>query len=602
MAQKRPKRLPTDFFDRLLSNQTDDQINDLLTSLVDEQISPTIKAEEDLAPVSETPDSSVVYRRFNYEKKEDTIVTRDAALDEEPLSVDQESALDEIIPRTSQMQATVQDTAGAQEQEMPPYHEPALEVKLPGADKLEVPPELLTDEPQTPDVPMPPDDNLGVTITSAPPPGLHGAPEQWVTETPVVPDIPDALTTEIPGMPEMPADSEKIDVTAAFDIEKPFETFTLDETPAMTEEPPAIGEPEAAFAASVPLPAHEEMVRARMNARWTRRQRKPKKPKLAQPSAPIAVALPRPDTISNILGEMDKAEEKYRFTKLNKAALMFLLPAFIAFSLFSWYPMIKGLIISFYEYHPIGETTFIGFQNYARAFQDEMFWGTLLHAASFCILVLLLGFLLPIMLSIFLNEMRFGKVILKFIFFLPFLMPTVPAAILWKWIMDQGVGLLNSVLSFLPLADPHIGWLTSPKLALLSIVLVYIWRNTGWAILIYSAALGNIDETIYEEAEIDGATIWQKIKHVTLPSIRVVIGVMLIITIINTIQLFTEVYIMTNGGPMNATEVIATYIYKQAFFYMDLGYASALSMLMLLMLLIITIFRIRRLNPEGGMR
>jgi multiple sugar transport system permease protein len=177
-------------------------------------------------------------------------------------------------------------------------------------------------------------------------------------------------------------------------------------------------------------------------------------------------------------------------------------------------------------------------------------------------------------------------------------MPTVPAAILWKWLLDQGFGLLNAVVALLG-GNPHIGWLTSPHLALLSVVMLYIWKNTGWAILIYSAALGSIDETLYEEAELDGANIWSKVRHITLPSIRSVTGVMFILTVINTLQIFTEVFILTNGGPMNSTEVIATYIYKQAFFYMDIGYASALSFMLLLMLLVITVFRLRRLGPEG---
>jgi multiple sugar transport system permease protein len=108
-----------------------------------------------------------------------------------------------------------------------------------------------------------------------------------------------------------------------------------------------------------------------------------------------------------------------------------------------------------------------------------------------------------------------------------------------------------------------------------------------------------VDETLYEEAELDGATIWDRFWLVTLPSIRTVIGVMLIITVINTLQIFTEVYILTQGGPMHATEVITSYIYKQAFFYMDIGYASALPMLLLLLLLGITLYRLKRLNPEG---
>jgi multiple sugar transport system permease protein len=299
--------------------------------------------------------------------------------------------------------------------------------------------------------------------------------------------------------------------------------------------------------------------------------------------------------------QKQKAEHwSLRLSKVQQAALFFLLPAFISFSLFSWYPMFKGLVISFFDYHPIGTSAFIGFANYARAFHDAMFWRTLFHAAGFCLAALGLGFWLPIFLAIFIRELPVGKRLLRFCFFLPFLMPTVPAAILWKWMMDQGFGLFNSLIALLGVAHPHVGWLTNPRLALFSIVLLYLWKNTGWAVLIYSAGLGNVDETLYEEAEMDGASIWDKVWKVTLPALRGVIGVMLIITIINTLQLFTEVYIMTSGGPMNATEVITTYIYKQAFFYMDIGYASALSVLLLLMLLVITLFRLRRLDPEGA--
>ncbi|MBN1594852.1 ABC transporter permease subunit [candidate division FCPU426 bacterium] len=616
MPQKRPKRLPTDFFDRLLSNQTDDQINDLLTSLVDEQIAPSVEMDE-AAPLSAEPQASAGVRRgFHREKIEDAIVTRDEELDEGFSAPDQESALDELIPKTTKMQKSPTGLEAPPGKESPPAGK--VKIKFPGAEGLEVPRELLYDEQEggrqeqyfeVPEVPQPPDVETISRVVGSPPPGVHGAPEQWqageveTPDYPLPPDVPQppedderAFTVPVPGDEKL-SEPEIMDAAAAFDLtqtEAEWGRPPGEEAPAVSREAQRMAAP------SRPLPSHEEMIRARLNARWESPARQPKRPRLAKAVKSITVAPPKPDKISDILGEMDRAERAFKFTKTNRAAMMFLLPAFIAFTLFSWYPMLKGLLISFYNYSPTGVSHFLGFANYTRAFQDTMFWRSLYHGLGFCLLVLALGFWLPIVLSIFINELRWGQRLLKFLFFLPFLMPTVPAAILWKWIMDQGFGLLNSLLAFLPLPDPHIGWLTNPKLALLSLVLVYIWKNTGWAILIYSAALGNIDETMYEEAEIDGASIWDKVRHVTLPMIRGVLAVMLIITIINTIQLFTEVYIMTNGGPMNSTEMIATYIYKQAFFYMDIGYASALSMIMLLMLMVITVLRLRRLDPEGG--
>ena len=399
------------------------------------------------------------------------------------------------------------------------------------------------------------DEEIG-RITSMPPPGVHGAPAAAETPAPEAP-------AEAP--PEAPAE-------------------------APPEAPPAEPLP--------PLPSHEELRKARKRSRWQAGPRKAKVPRLAVPSQPIAFP-PRRRPALDLMPGTEAKGAPFKLTRASRAALFFLLPAFLGFSLFSWYPMLKGLVISFFHYAPTGASTFIGLDNYTRAFQDVMCWRTLAHAGGFCLMALALGFWLPIVIAVFLNELRWGKGVLKFLFFLPFLMPTVPAAILWKWIMDQGFGLLNALIALLPVADPHIGWLTNPQLALFSIVLLYVWKNTGWAVLIYSAALANIDETLYEEAEIDGASLWDKIWHVTLPSIRGVIAVMLIITIINTLQIFTEVYILTSGGPMNATEVIATYIYKQAFFYMDIGYASALSIILLLLLLTMTVLRLRRLEPEG---
>jgi len=367
------------------------------------------------------------------------------------------------------------------------------------------------------------------------------------------------------------------------------------EPPAVAAEPILVPEPEAP---RIPPPTHDELRRARRQTRWLKVYRKPKLPKLAQPTAPVSFAPPR-EGVMPLAGLHEGPAFKLKLGKLSQTALWFLLPAFVGFSLFSWYPMFKGLFFSFLHYAPTGVSTFVGGANYARAFQDEMFWQTLMHAGWFCTLVLVLGFWLPVFISIILNELRYGKRLLKFLFFLPFLMPTVPAAILWQWIMDQGFGLLNAVIAMFGVPNPHIGWLTDPRLAMFSIAVLYIWKNTGWAVLIYSAALMNVDETLYEEAEMDGATLWGKIWHVTMPGLRNVLGVMFLITMINTLQIFTEVYILTQGGPMHATEVITSYIYKQAFFYMDIGYASALSMILLMLLLVITSFRLRRLGPEG---
>jgi multiple sugar transport system permease protein len=567
MPAPRRKRLPTDFFDRLLSNQTDDQMNDLLSSLVDEQIAPTADAVLDELPrlsIPVTPVAKKHAKEFHRDKIEDSIVTRDESLDD--LSGLSGENGGDIIPRSARMAA-----AGVV---MPPVLEPKpkREPVAPVADEAA---ETSRKRPGVSRLV----EQAGATLPGAdftvPEELIQDVPSDLVVE-PVKPAVPVADLTSVPEAPVAP-----------------HPLFVAPEPEEPEDFPQALQAPESPAEA---MPSHEDLRRKRRTVRWQRPPlRNPKMPKLAVPTPPITFKQP---TGQVDLGfSMDRLL-KTRVRRASKAALLFLLPAFLGFSLFSWYPMIKGFAISLFNYAPLGTSTFVGFANYARAFHDAMFWRTLMHAGGFCALALVLGFWLPILLSILLNEMRWGKGSLKFFFFLPFLMPTVPAAILWKWLLDQGFGLVNAVIALFG-GNPHIGWLTSPHLALLSVVMLYIWKNTGWAILIYSAALSSIDETLYEEAELDGASIWSKVRHITLPSIRSVTGVMLIITVINTLQIFTEVFILTNGGPMNSTEVIATYIYKQAFFYMDIGYASALSFMLLLMLLVITVFRLRRLGPEG---
>lgn len=656
MPPQRPKRLPTDFFDRLLSNQTDDQINDLLSSLVDEQIAPTTEPEpEQASTVTSSPygaeETTPPVRSMQYGAFEDSIVTRDEELSE-PLADETATSMDELIPPTAKMRTQgaipeVEETISEptplpQVPEMPSIPEqpvtlseeqprqsvpevptipdsPAMyevedneRISFPGAEAIEVPPELFG-EPKSSVTPPEPEPEQ----PAASPPAMENPVEQsepvWNVETS---ETREPSFQESVAQSPTPPEEDNLHLPVSEELEDMFsmsETETISAVPEVEQmpEPIPVVEPEeegtVAAEAPVVVPekehvlTHKELVLTRTRVRQQRsRIRKPKLPKLAKASPPITVDQTKISALDDYLMTKQKEKLSLHLSRVHRAAIWFILPAFVAFSLFSWYPMLKGLFLSFFNFQPTGESLFIGFQNYTRAFNDAMFWQTMTHAGLFCGLALLLGFMPPLFLSIFINEIKRGKNFIKFLFFLPFLMPTVPAAILWKWIMDQGFGLLNAIMAMLPIADPHIGWLTDPKLAMLSIVLLYIWKNTGWAILIYSAALVHIDPTLYEEAEIQGASIWHKMRLVTFPALRGVIGVMLIITIINTLQLFTEVYIMTNGGPMNSTEVIATYIYKQAFFYMDIGYASALSILMLFMILVITMFRLRRLEPDGG--
>jgi multiple sugar transport system permease protein len=275
--------------------------------------------------------------------------------------------------------------------------------------------------------------------------------------------------------------------------------------------------------------------------------------------------------------------------------LWFLGPALLCFGLFFLYPMVKGFLVSLTHFNPLGVSVPVGWENYQRAFSDDQFGQTVLNATALTLISLVFGFWPPVFLAIILNELKRGKALFRVLFLVPFVVPAVPAANLWKWMYDDGFGVLNALCSYLP-GSPSLGWLTDPKWALISISIMFVWKNTGWFMILYYAALQNLPEQLYEAAELDGAGIWKKVRHVTLPHLVPVMGMLFILQVLNTFQIFTEVYVMTGGGPMRTTEVMGTYIYKTAFGEMDLGYAAAMGMLMFAALFVFSTVRVAQLR------
>ncbi len=306
---------------------------------------------------------------------------------------------------------------------------------------------------------------------------------------------------------------------------------------------------------------------------------------------PIRDAKMRPVTpLPQVSAEQLKKKGWHRFKKSILGAEL-LVPALLVFLLFSWMPIIKTFLISFRSYTTITASEFVGLDNFMRILGDTKFWEALMHSSVLTLIVITLGTWIPFFLALYIYEMRRAAGLVKVLYFIPFLTPAVPAAILWKWIYNQGWGLLNGFLSLFVPGDVTIGWLTDPNLVLFSIALVFIWKNTGWAILIYIAGLQNIPKNYFEDASLNGAGIAVKIKEIILPALKPVIMAVVFIQIISGMQVFTEVYIMTNGGPQGASEVIATYMYKKAFLYMDIGYAAGVALFFLFLLVSITLVR-----------
>ena len=227
---------------------------------------------------------------------------------------------------------------------------------------------------------------------------------------------------------------------------------------------------------------------------------------------------------------------------------LFMLGAVLCFALFSWYPMIREVIMSFQKTNFAGDTSWVGLQNYRHIFADPGFWAAWRTSGLFTLFALGFGFVLPFLVAVVLNEMRHAKSYFRLLVYIPVMMPTVAAALVWRWFYSaDDTGMFNQVLTALHL--PNVQWLqSSPMLAVLCLVLFSTWINMGGAVLIYLAALQSVPGDLYEAAELDGAGALKRIWHVTVPQVKLILSLMLMLQIISTMQVFLEPYVITRGS------------------------------------------------------
>ncbi|MFJ1582382.1 carbohydrate ABC transporter permease [Streptomyces sp. NPDC088197] len=263
-------------------------------------------------------------------------------------------------------------------------------------------------------------------------------------------------------------------------------------------------------------------------------------------------------------------------------AWLFLLPAVLVFGLFAWWPIVRSLLLSFQRTNLVDPAVWVGFDNFRAVFDDPLLGTAVGNTLFFVGLGLLIGFPAPLILAAVMSTVRRGAGVYRFLVYLPVVIPPVVAILLWKWFYDPGSGLFNTALGKVGLG-PYT-WLESSDTAMLSLVLEATWAGMGGAVLIYLAAMVGIPGELYEAAEVDGAGVWRRIWHIMLPQLRSVIGLLLLVQLINTVQVFTEPYVFTGGGPDNATLTVLLLIFRYAFQDGEYGQAAALSFLMVLAL------------------
>ena len=263
-------------------------------------------------------------------------------------------------------------------------------------------------------------------------------------------------------------------------------------------------------------------------------------------------------------------------------AYLFLLPALLIFAVFSWYPIITTVLYSFQKVGLRGPTGWVGLKNYVRMFGNPVFGTAWLNVLEFVILSLIFGFMVPIILALMIKEMRrFGSVF-QVITYIPTLIPIVVALIVWRLIYYPEGGALNSMLKLVHI--PQQLWLQDPNIVKFALILVMTWLGAGSSILIYLAALNEINPEIYEAAELDGVSPLQRIYYLTLPLLKSRMAIMLVLQIVAVSQVFTEPFILTTGGPGNSTLTPVLQIYRTAFDNSDFGLASTWSVSLLVVL------------------
>ncbi len=270
--------------------------------------------------------------------------------------------------------------------------------------------------------------------------------------------------------------------------------------------------------------------------------------------------------------------------------LLFILPSLIGFTVFYAIPAVRGVIISFTDWDLLTPARSVGLENYARLLKDPVFWNSLKVTVYYVLLNIPIQTLLAMIIAVMMSRLT-KSIIIRSIIILPWLMPGVVVGLLWLWLLDPNIGIINEALRALGLGT--VPFLNLPKTAMPSVAMINIWQYVGYTALLLFAGLQAIPGSVYEAAQIDGASEGQMFWKITIPLLRPVLVFVLVTSIIGSFQIFDTVAITTKGGPVNATKVLNYYIYEQAFTRFNMGYATAISMVLFLILIFISMVQMR---------
>lgn len=280
------------------------------------------------------------------------------------------------------------------------------------------------------------------------------------------------------------------------------------------------------------------------------------------------------------------------FNKFNKKNTdtpwkAFVLPSFIGCVVFIFLPSVISFLLSFSDWNLLNEIKFVGLKNYSDLLQMAQFWQVFVNTIVYALAVTVLGTAIPLILAAVLNSKIRNKNFYKTSYFLPFITPMIVIAMIWQWIFDPNIGVLNLVLK------SNIQWLYDVKTAMIALIIVSVWKLVGYNMVIFLSGFSSISEQVYEAADIDGASKVRTFFNITVPLLTPTIFFVLLITTISSFQVFDLIYLMTQGGPENSTNVLVYWLYKNAFEFFNIGKASAIAYILFLFIFGLTVIQWR---------
>jgi alpha-1,4-digalacturonate transport system permease protein len=284
--------------------------------------------------------------------------------------------------------------------------------------------------------------------------------------------------------------------------------------------------------------------------------------------------------------------------QLWRAPLAFIIPAVVLFALFFLWPGALGLYYSFTSYRGVGQPRFIGAENYVALFSDPVFYKVLSRTVIYTLLAVPMHYVISLLVAVLLTSRQtVGKPIARVVFFFPWLISPIVTGVVWRWLFGENFGFVNYVAGVL--GAPQLSWETNANLSLAVMLFASSWESTAFNMLLFMSALRNIPQSYLEAASIDGATSWQRFRHIILPLLAPTSFMVILLSTIGAMKEFAMIQALNGGGPGSSNVLMVQYIYQTGFQRARIGYASAVSMVLMVILLVIAVIQMRFERRRG---